>query len=655
MSYFALLIPLGLLGLLGIVALIIIYIIKPNYLVKNISSTFVWQLSLKYKRKKIPTSKLRNILIFLCQVLILAAITGILAKPAVVYEVPKTSSDIIAIIDSSASMYAGDVETRFERAVNRVIDQTNEVIADGANMSVILANGAPSFLGRRVGAEGKWRLNDALNELLEEETSCFYGKADMEKAMSLCEEILVDNPSALIYVYTDTKYDFIPAGIDVRNLSEDDEWNAAILNAYTSLEDNFYTLTIEVACYGNDRALDVNVQITGANSVDANDMGKLIYLQRTVDCTFGETQKLVFKYGGGEDSETVHYYDLGETDKFYSYQTIHISIDEEDSFTVDNSFDIYGGQKEILKVQYASGGEEGPNPFMSQALMTLAGRYRREGCYDMKVTEVKQGTAPEMSGFDVYIFEHEMPDRLPDDGMVFLLDPDSAPSGAGFRFRQTQDFNGQQIYLTGSDEYHPVLRNIIAEDVFVTRYTQLDVDDDYQTILYVNGYPAVMLEKEDSKQIAVFTFSVHYSNIAMQTEWFELIRNIFEYYFPYTVTNNSFEVGEKIELNCRGPELSVSNYENNPIKKFPTSITLNLPGTYEIEQTSWFDNSVISTEIFVKIPAYESNIHAEEEVLPEPYRAEAAEQSIDDLMIYLAAVLVAILFLEWWLQMREGR
>ena len=38
-----LLTPLGLLGLLGIVALIIIYIIRPNYQQKFVSTTFVWK------------------------------------------------------------------------------------------------------------------------------------------------------------------------------------------------------------------------------------------------------------------------------------------------------------------------------------------------------------------------------------------------------------------------------------------------------------------------------------------------------------------------------------------------------------------------------------------------------------------------------------
>lgn len=52
----SLLVPLGLLGLLGIAALILIYILKPNYQQKIISSTYVWKLSLRYRKKKIPSA-----------------------------------------------------------------------------------------------------------------------------------------------------------------------------------------------------------------------------------------------------------------------------------------------------------------------------------------------------------------------------------------------------------------------------------------------------------------------------------------------------------------------------------------------------------------------------------------------------------------------
>ena len=80
------LVPLGFLGFLGLIVLIIIYIIKPNYQNKIISSTFLWHLSLKLKRKKIPVNTLRNILLFICQVLVITMATLILARPVIAGE-----------------------------------------------------------------------------------------------------------------------------------------------------------------------------------------------------------------------------------------------------------------------------------------------------------------------------------------------------------------------------------------------------------------------------------------------------------------------------------------------------------------------------------------------------------------------------------------
>ena len=75
--------PLGFLGLIGIAILILIYILKPNYQQKFISSTFVWELSLKYRRKKIPINKFRNILLFICQILVITSCAFILAQPVI--------------------------------------------------------------------------------------------------------------------------------------------------------------------------------------------------------------------------------------------------------------------------------------------------------------------------------------------------------------------------------------------------------------------------------------------------------------------------------------------------------------------------------------------------------------------------------------------
>ena len=78
--------PLGFLGFIGLLILLLIYILKPNYQIKFISTTHVWRLSLKYRKKKLPISKLRNMLLILCQILIISACAFILAQPFIDYE-----------------------------------------------------------------------------------------------------------------------------------------------------------------------------------------------------------------------------------------------------------------------------------------------------------------------------------------------------------------------------------------------------------------------------------------------------------------------------------------------------------------------------------------------------------------------------------------
>ena len=146
-----LLTPLGLLGLLAIVVLIIIYIIRPNFQQKMVSTTFVWKLSLKYRKKRIPVSKLRNFLLILCQVLILASCAWMLAKPATAEKSSTNDSEVIAVIDSSASMRAETAgETRFVRAVDQVIELTKSTYNKGGVVSVVIADAEPYFLMQRV-------------------------------------------------------------------------------------------------------------------------------------------------------------------------------------------------------------------------------------------------------------------------------------------------------------------------------------------------------------------------------------------------------------------------------------------------------------------------------------------------------------------------
>lgn len=659
----------GLLGLIGVVALIIIYVIRPNYQQKTISSTYVWKLSLKKKKKKVPVSTIRNLLLFLCQMLALTCLAMILMKPAIVLKTPAEESETILILDASASMRTESEdsgETRFERAVAAVKDSFTRTLQGGGVSTVILAGKTPEYLFKRMSGDATLaatRFEDLANK------DIGYEVADIDAALKESENVLYDNPDAVIYVYTDANYYSVPDGVNVVNISEESEWNAAILDARADWDEGYYSFTVQAACYGKDARLPINVEIYDVNGI-VNETIKFTVL---ADYNDGTPVTLILRYrksdenGGNENTQDrqVCYLDNlipSNRPKIYSFSSVYLEFSESeviDSYDADNDFYVYGGQKQTLKVQYASAE---PNPFVNGALSNLSSDFA--GSWDMQITEVKKGEAGATSGFDLYIFERQMPENVPTDGVVFLFDPVSAPSGCGFIRNSEIEFgqtNNRYPSLFGGTE-HPIMKNIDPNYIRVSRSQMLAGGQDaaYQVLMSLNQLPMLMVRndigKEGGRQMLVLSFSFAYSNFGVLPEFYLLMKNAFEYFFPSTVNKYAYEIGEKAELNARGASLSISSYAfEEPIEKteFPASVVLSAPGTYTITQTTYY-GMVVTEKIYVKIPGAESNITGIKNNLYSPEREKNEADYFRDVITYIAAALVAFLFIEWCLHLKDG-
>ncbi len=667
-----LLLPLGLLGLLGVLALIIIYIVRPNYEVKHVNSTYVWKLSLKYRKKRLPTSKLRNILIFICQVLILTAMAMILTKPAIVHETVGDDNELIAVIDSSMSMYTATEEgtTRFARAVDRAIEDCDAVIGAGGKVSVILADDQPTYLYQRVGTAERATLLDSLNALKGDgsvdEVQCSFGSSDIDKAMELSEAVLAENPYARVSVYTDKGYQYVPDNIDLVSVIDEDDWNVGILNASAELDDGFYQLTVQIACYGDSRDVDLNVQVHGVNAIDADSSGADTTLPiKTVFCDNGEVKTVIFRYEGGEETDNIKYCELDVNQRFYTFRSIEIYVEEDDSLKLDNSFYLYGGLKEVVRVQYASDGgvpadpsegSVGANPFVNAILPVMQNAFASR--WDIQVTEVRQGDDPATSGFDVYIFEHSMPQELPTDGVVLLFDPLSSPRGSDITAKRAMTFNVRQT-LTADMPDHPIMQNVIASNIEITRYVELDhaSDSGYDVLMSCGGAPILLVRNDRDVKTAVLAFSVHDSTLVMLPDWVILMYNLFDYFLPSTVVGNTFEVNENIEVNARGQRTTVASEQGTmepmEIEEFPATLSFDTPGTYTFDVNTYFAKKAPTEYIYVRPPEEESNILAVEESLQNPFMNQEVIDVYDDLLVWFAAALVALLFVEWALHSLE--
>jgi len=639
--------PLGFLGFLGLIILIIIYIIKPNYQNKIISSTFIWRLSLKIKKKKIPISKLRNILLFICQVLIIATVSCLLAQPFFSTETGPEKTQKIVILDASASMLTeSDKQTRFERAVGEVTTLCEEILENDGRISIILAGEKAEFLVREADQASSDMIFAALNSLIEKhagESGCSYTEPDLAGAMKLAEQITSETSDVELLLYTDTAY--LDAGnVTVKNMVADAEWNAAILDVRSVIDENYYRFEVDIACYGGvDRDVAVYIDIFGVNG-ENGEYGENISFQTVARCRGERVVTLTFAKQDPENLDD----SISEEVAVRTYDYIGVRIEEQDSLGEDNSFYLYGGTKQPLRVQYCS---SLPNNFFGTAMLIL--RDSLSDRWDIEYKEVKYEQVPESSGFDVYIFEHTVPDTLPEDGVVILVNPSSIPSRIGVTLGNIAS-GGTTLLSPGADAAgHPIMKGVTPADIIVTQFTSIENYDGYSSLMEVGGISVLLARNEPDSKIVVMSFSLNYSNLPILLDFPLLISNIFGYYVPSTVTQYVFETGSSITMDSRSDMLTVVGPGvEASITEFPGTLKLNAPGVYTVSQVP-ISGEEVTERFYVRMPASESNIEAVEESLENPYFVIKDEVQNIDLLFYFALAMVALLFVEWWLQSRD--
>ena len=632
--------PLGFLGLIGLIALIVIYIIKPNYQQKFISSTYVWKKSLKFKKKKMPINRLQDILLFLCQVLIITGMASILAQPFIMADKEQEVKEHVVIIDASASMLSMTEQgTRFQRAVNEVRTLAEQVMEEEGKMTVILAGEKASYVVQDAGVDFKADLLQTLEDLADAppEDNCTYGAADINGAIKLAEAITAEKKDVQVLLYTDTRY--IDSGkVVVKQINDEREWNAAILDVRVLVVENYYRFEVDVACYG-DKDADINVLV---DIYGVNDSNATVSLEVKARCKAGQTETLVFgNYSADDPDETIT-----EDVEVYSYGYVVARVDELDTFDLDNTFYRYGGEKQVLKIQYCSAM---PNNYFATAMDVIRDRFGSR--WDVEYTEIRPGQEYATEGFDVYIFEHETPKTFPKDGLVILSNPDKVPSNTGLRLGQR--FNARDDNTLTQGEDHPIMKGINAENIIVTKYTEITSYDGYTPLMYCFGKPVVMAKNEPDQKILVMTFSLNYSDFSMLLEFPLFLSNTLNYFIPNTMDEYVINVNESIKLNSRSDKLTVVGPQTNiEMVQFPGAVDLKNPGVYTVTQVPISGKTVVEN-FFVRIPASESNTAAVEDTLTNPYFYEAKENEDLDLLFYFAMALVALLFLEWGLQARK--
>ena len=616
--------PAGLWGLLGIPVLILIYILKPKFREQTVTSTFIWKLSKKYQKKKLPW-QITNLLLFVVQFLVIVVISMMLARPVFVTE--DGAAEKIVIVDASASMLADSGSGPFFERAKEELSNLADTMESHGKMTVILAGTESRILTERSDSQ---RDIKALAETL----SCTYGEADLPGAFVLTQELLEKNPEAAVYLITDKAYE--NAGeVQVINVAEP-AWNVAIGSMEAKYADNreIY-FEAELTSYGMDVAAAVVLYVD-----DVLADAQLVSLLSDVPT--------VVEFNG-----------LG----IRQYESARVYVEAADALALDNEYHLLAEKKEVYDVLLVS--EE--STFLETALLTFDNlRITAVASFD----ELDQGdrflqdgsTVEEIpsTGYDLYVYDKTMPKKLPGDGAVWMICPESVPKNVTFKLG---DVVAGEAYLeaapnSGTDVYSEITREVSVDEVFVNEYLDISSALGFETLYTCNNAPVIFAGEADNVRAVLFAFDLSASNLPLRIAYPALVYNMVQYSLCPVLKETSYEVGDVVTVHKGNGAVLTSVSGSNPSAvadtyvRMPISFVAEEPGLYNVTQIM-SDDSAKRAQYFVHLAEEESNITATGGVLPEFGVVNETVSYEKEITGWLIPVLLLLIALEWWLQYRE--
>ena len=203
--------PFGLLLLLAIPVLIIIYIIKNKYKEKVVSSSYIWDLSKKFLKKKNPLNSIANLLNLIIQCVCIAFLSFSLADP--VFNFQNGAENEVYILDASASMSMvnEDGETRFEEAKNQIKNAVNDS-PNGSTFTLIVSDSNSRTLCKNI--QDKAIFNSLLDRV-----EIDYGNSELTSAISLAQSLASVGEGSRFTLFTDKDIK-VDEGIEAFNVAD---------------------------------------------------------------------------------------------------------------------------------------------------------------------------------------------------------------------------------------------------------------------------------------------------------------------------------------------------------------------------------------------------------------------------------------------------
>lgn len=519
--------PFGLLLLLAIPILIIIYIIKNKYKEKVVPSSYIWDLSKKFLKKKNPLNSIANLLNLIIQCVCIVFLSFSLAEP--VFNFQNGAENEVYILDASASMSMVNEngETRFEEAKNKIKNAVNDA-PNGSTYTLIVSDSNSRTLCKNI--QDKAIFNSLLDRV-----EIDYGDSELESAISLAQSLASVGEGSRFTLFTDKDVK-VDEGIEAFNVADTNKnysINDLRINDIKEEELTYILLEADVISYSEDATLEVEF------TLDETSLGKV-----EQEVKQNEVTTFSLKLPNVE----------GQYD---NYSSLKATILNEDYLKDDSEFILYNTSDfdttSILIVSYS--------PFYFESVFNALNNNQVKVSYTTIspfLYDLTGGTV----GYDVVIFDGYSPEKLPADSAVWLFNCGESIPNSGFYFQKeftVEDPGIKASYANNNDDilYQELTKDLVKRDITIKTYLRYTLNSQFTTILSYDNLPFIFAGRNEynQKQI-VFNFDLHNSNLPLLADFIIMMRNFITYSNPSILNEFNYKVHDEVTFTFPDTALS---------------------------------------------------------------------------------------------------
>ena len=483
--------PLALLGLLFIPAVIAMYLLKLRRDEAVVPSTLLWTRLVADVEANAPWQKLKRSLLLLVQLLLVAILALLAARPFV--ERPAgLARDIVLVMDTSASMAATDVTPDRLTAAKQAAIEALRDLPTGGKVSVIAADRSARIVVNE--SSDLSRVRQAIEGI-----TVTHSSGDLGDALELASKLAARSGDAQVLVATDAALATMPTGrvtapVKVLSVGRDRK-NQAIVALAVRTSPSAVTRSVfvsvanldleranrRVELWGDDRLLEVRdivVEAQARSDVIVDDLPRDV---RTVEVR------------------------LVGSDPTLTTPPDHLAVD-------DRAWAVIPQDRTRLILVVGEG-----DPYLETALSYLPD----VELYGVKPAEY--GPASERQDgrpWDLIIFEGFLPATLPRSPILAIAPPRTSPLG-----EVSGKFTNPGIGTLDPDE--PVLRYVDLSTTHISEASKLAVPDWARMIIPgPRGAPLLYAGLRDGVATAVLAFEPRRSDLPLQVAFPILLANL---------------------------------------------------------------------------------------------------------------------------------